>query len=130
MGVTAREYAVLHGAGYAIGQMDDCAGLYCQRDKHLSEPVLSNCFFTTLLSHQWVEEMDSKTTKPVFKASENPSLSMHNVDLQFKYNAELLAISQDYASDNELFLKDFSSAWTKLANADRFDGPAGNLCDY
>ena len=129
MGVTAREYAVLHGAGYAIGQIDDCAGLYCQRDKHLSDPVLSNCFFTTLLSNEWVEVSDNKTGKVEFKAMENPSLSMYKVDLQFKYNAELLAISQDYASDNELFLNDFASAWTKLANADRFDGPAGNLCE-
>ena len=50
MGVTVRDYAVLHGAGYAIGQTNECAGLYCQRDNHLLDPVLSNCFFTVLLS--------------------------------------------------------------------------------
>jgi catalase/peroxidase HPI len=129
MGVTVREYAALHGAGYAIGQTNECYGLYCQRDNHVSDPVLSNCFFTVLLSNEWKEDSNSKTGEMVFKSVGNPNLSMYKVDVQFKYNAELLAISQDYASDNQLFLNNFASAWTKLANADRFDGPFGNLCE-
>ena len=54
---------------------------------------------------------------------------MLRTDLLLRLDAESLAIAQDYAEDNELFLVDFSSAWTKLMQADRFDGPAGNLCD-
>ena len=41
----------------------------------------------------------------------------------------LKVIAEDYASDNNLFLENVASAWTKLANADRFDGPHGNVCD-
>jgi catalase-peroxidase len=42
---------------------------------------------------------------------------------------EFLPIVQLYASENDHFLTMFSAAWTKLMNADRFDGPFGNLCD-
>ena len=31
MGLTKRQYAALHGAGYAMGQSGEkCAGLYCR----------------------------------------------------------------------------------------------------
>jgi len=43
-------------------------------------------------------------------------------------DAELLAIAQSFAYDNQLFMDEFSSAWTKMMIADRFDGPVGNLC--
>merc|ERR1711881_689502 len=39
------------------------------------------------------------------------------------------AAAQDFATDNDLFLDEFAHAWTKVMNADRFDGPAGNLCE-
>jgi catalase (peroxidase I) len=32
------------------------------------------------------------------------------------------------ASDKE-YSEAFAAAWTKLMNADRFDGPLGNVCD-
>ena len=47
-----------------------------------------------------------------------------------RYDPELLAISQEFASDNNYFVTEFSKAWTKLANADRFDGPLGNICSH
>ena len=50
--------------------------------------------------------------------------------LWLRYDPELLAISQEFASDNNFFVMEFSKAWTKLANADRFDGPTGNVCSH
>ncbi len=44
-------------------------------------------------------------------------------------DATLLAIAQDFATDNDVFLKEFAAAWTKVMNADRFSGPASNVCD-
>ena len=41
----------------------------------------------------------------------------------------MAAIAEEYASDEALFLQEFSDAWVKMMNSDRFDGPAGNLCD-
>ena len=128
MGLTAREYTALHGAGYAIGQINECAGLFCQRDSHVSDPVLSNIFFTTLLSNDWREFSDSQSDNMVYRSDENPQLHMYKVDVQFKFNAELLHIAREYASDNQMFVNEFSVAWTKLSNADRFHGPVGNVC--
>jgi catalase-peroxidase len=42
---------------------------------------------------------------------------------------EFKPIVEEYAEDEELFLEVFSAAWTKMMNADRFDGPVGNICD-
>ena len=42
---------------------------------------------------------------------------------------EKQAVAEDYASNDALFLENFEQAWTTLANADRFDGPFGNVCD-
>ena len=55
-------------------------------------------------------------------------LLMYKTDLFLKSDPELLAISQEFASDNTAFLEEFIKAWTILVNADMFDGPAGNLC--
>ena len=41
----------------------------------------------------------------------------------------LLASAQDFAADAALFRAEYRAAWAHLMNADRFDGPAGNLCD-
>ena len=35
---------------------------------------------------------------------------------------------QDYASDGAAVLDDLAAVWTKLMNADRFDGPVSNAC--
>ena len=54
---------------------------------------------------------------------------MYAVDVHFTEESELKTIAKRYGSNNDLYLKNVASAWTKLANADRFDGPTGNLCD-
>ena len=43
------------------------------------------------------------------------------VDLIFGSNSELRAVAEAYAANNEQFLNDFVTAWTKVMQADRFD---------
>merc|ERR1712142_817711 len=132
MGLTQREFTALIGAGYSVGDSGDCDGLFCRRDSFTgSKSVstsLSNIFFKTLLSESWAAYTIPDTGKQMFKA-EGKDLLILGTDYMFRTDAELLAISQDFAADNDLFLTEARAAWTKLANADRFDGPAGNLCD-
>merc|ERR1712099_56492 len=52
MGLTPKEYAALHGAGYALGQVGECAGLFCQRDVQ-PKSALSNIFFKNIVDYQW-----------------------------------------------------------------------------
>lgn len=54
---------------------------------------------------------------------------MNYDDMFLKFDAPMLAIVQEFASDNNLFMNEFRDAWTKLMNADRFDGPVNNLCN-
>lgn len=53
---------------------------------------------------------------------------MTSDDLVIKYNTTWLAVAQEFAADKVGFHDHFASAWTKLMNADRFDGPLRNLC--
>ena len=47
-----------------------------------------------------------------------------------KYYPELRYWVDYYISSaDKAYFSDFSKAWTKLMNADRFDGPLGNVCD-
>ena len=54
---------------------------------------------------------------------------MFSTDLMFKNDPELREATNEYVNNNEKFLDDFAAAWTKLANADRFDGPHRNICN-
>merc|ERR1711970_461125 len=132
MGLTQREFTALIGAGYSVGDPGDCDGLFCRRDSFSGNKSvstsLSNIFFKTLLSESWAAYTVPSTGKEMFKA-EGKDLLILGTDFMFRTDAELLAISQDFAADNDLFLTEVRAAWTRLATADRFDGPAGNLCD-
>ncbi len=88
--------------------------------------VLTNDFFVNLLSMDitWkavdetntvYEGTDRKTGKVKYTAT--------RADLVFGSNAELRAIAEVYAQDDNKakFANDFVAAWTKVMNADRFD---------
>lgn len=89
---------------------------------------LSNGFFQTLLLEQWDEHWAPDRQQMQYKAR-GKELYMLKSDLALRFDPEFSAAAQDYASDNELFLRDFAAAWTRIMNADRFDGPTGNVCD-
>ena len=131
MGLTKVEFAALYAVGYAVGDSTDCDGLYCRRNSFQGSTSVSlsltNIFFHDLLSETWEEYTIPSTGKQVYKAAGKDAL-MLGTDLQFRSDPELLAISQDCQAENDLFLSVAASAWTKLTNADRFDGPTGNVC--
>jgi catalase-peroxidase len=86
---------------------------------------LSNDFFVHLLdmSTKW----SKSTTDGVYEGFDRKSGKLKwtatSVDLLFGSNSELRAIAEVYASSDgkERFLKDFSKAWVKVMNLDRFD---------
>mmetsp|Transcript_24497 Transcript_24497/g.64636 ORF Transcript_24497/g.64636 Transcript_24497/m.64636 type:complete len:704 (-) Transcript_24497:138-2249(-) len=127
MGLSYREFAALHGGGRSLGELHGEGGGF--DGARTSDPTrLSSGYFGMLLAEEWeVYQVPGNGTWQ-YKAK-GKDLLMLGVDLLFRYDAELLAIAQGYASDNGLFLRDFAAAWTKLMNADRFKGPTGNVCD-
>ena len=49
-------------------------------------------------------------------------------DMAILFDPDTKNIAENFASDNAYFLATFARAWKSLMNADRFDGPTGNLC--
>merc|ERR1719483_2075167 len=129
-GLTLREFTVLNGAGYAIG--DTCnEGFFCLRDPVNTTSIsnsLTNIFFTNILSNDWAESTHPESGDIVLKSVEG-NLYMWPTDGMFKSDPELNALTTEYSTDNNLFLSDFSLAWTRLSNIDRYKGPSGNVCN-
>ncbi len=95
-----------------------------------STDVLSNDYFFELLNPDYdfcISNVSQLTPGSSFKAA-GTDIYMLSEDLVMRYNVTWRNVAQVYASDHDLFVKTFASAWTKLMNADRFDGPYKNLC--
>jgi catalase (peroxidase I) len=89
---------------------------------------LSNEYFVTLLNNMWQPYTVPGSGAKEYQAV-GTSLFATPADLGITWDTNTLAIAQDFASDSDLFMSEFVSAWTKLMNIDRFDGPTGNVCD-
>merc|ERR1712070_200266 len=133
MGLTARQLVALFGGVHSVGNQSqpltligpDSTGY--EGSWTTSSTELNNDYFISLASEKW-EPFTAASGKEQYKAA-GKELYAQSQDLMLRYDTEYLAIVQDYAQDSELFLSEFSDAWTSLTNADRFDGPTGNLCD-
>jgi len=89
--------------------------------------TFDNEYFVTLLSETWVPFTVPGSGNQQFKA-QGKELYILPADIALRWDATTLAIAQDFASDNDYFMSEFVSAWTKVMNIDRFDGPVNNLC--
>lgn len=85
-----------------------------------------NDFYNTLLTETW-EEVPGMGGKE-YQAVGKSGVYALDTDLALVWDPEFKAQSELFAQSNELFLEEFGSAWTALMNADRFDGPTGNVC--
>ncbi len=93
--------------------------------------ALGNDFFVNLLdmSTMWKKSKEvAGTYEGVDRNSGKPRWKASSVDLVFGSNSELRAIAEVYAAkDGEAKLvNDFTTAWTKVMNLDRFDVTTGN----
>lgn len=127
MGLSLREYVALVGGGHSLGSKhvhrSGFVGAWTS-----APTLLSNDYFDTLLSETWVS-YTAEGGKPQYKAL-GKELYMLPSDLLLKYDPEMLAIAQEFASDEDVLKRQFASAWTKLMNADRFASSTANLCDH
>eukprot|EP00746_Dinoflagellata_sp_MGD_P148914 gnl/MRDRNA2_/MRDRNA2_81039_c0_seq1.p1 gnl/MRDRNA2_/MRDRNA2_81039_c0~~gnl/MRDRNA2_/MRDRNA2_81039_c0_seq1.p1 ORF type:complete len:709 (-),score=130.49 gnl/MRDRNA2_/MRDRNA2_81039_c0_seq1:194-2320(-) len=114
MGLTLREITALNGGSHSLGK----PGINS----------LSNGFFKVLFNEE-LEQFMSKDGRELYKVA-GKELYFLKSDLFFKYDAELRAIAHEYAEDTVFFLREFSEAWTKIVNADRYVGPLGNSCEH
>ena len=120
--LTAPEMTVLVGGLRALnanfGQSEH--GVFTHRPG-----TLTNDFFVNLLDMgtKW----EASSTEGVFEGRDRATGKIKwtgtRVDLIFGSNSQLRAIAEVYACDDskEAFVKDFTDAWNKVMNLDRFD---------
>jgi catalase-peroxidase len=88
--------------------------------------LLTNDFFTNLLDMSTVWNV-SESTENVYEGRDRstgePKWTATAVDLVFGSNSILRSLAEVYAASDstEKFLADFTKAWTKVMEADRFD---------
>ena len=88
--------------------------------------TLSSDFFTNLLDMN-TEWSAASTSEEVLEGRDRHTGELKwtgtRVDLVFGSNSELRALAEVYACDDaqEVFVRDFVSAWTKVMNLDRYD---------
>merc|ERR1712179_195896 len=119
-GLSMREVIAL-SARLRSGARMKLLGHYGTYTDHMD--TLSNAYFNILLNHTWYEKEPG-----TYEARDGLNLlymlSEDIVLLQDPYKA----IVEEFAFDNKVFLSEFNAAWAKFMNADRSDGPTGNVC--
>jgi catalase-peroxidase len=87
--------------------------------------VLTNDFFVNLLdiSTEWKPAGDANSFEGRDRKTKELRWTGTRVDLIFGSHSELRALAEVYAEADSQpkFVKDFAAAWTKVANADRYD---------
>jgi catalase-peroxidase len=87
--------------------------------------ILSNDFFVNLLdmSVKWGKSASEGIYEGRDRASDQVKWTATPVDLIFGSNSELRAVAEVYAAADgkDKFVQDFSSAWAKVMDLDRFD---------
>jgi len=115
MGLTTAEFTALMGAT-GLGQIPQKYG----GGVRTSNPtVLSTEYYNNLLTKKWMSD------GPAYTANGKTILKP---DILLTAAPEYLAVVQNFASSSDEYLATLKRAWTKVMNADRFDGPTRNVC--
>ncbi len=121
--LTAPEMAVLVGG---LRVLDTNTG-QCQHGVFTNRPgSLTNDFFVNLLDMDTAWHV-SAASEEVFEGHDRQTGELKwtgtRADLVFGSNSELRAYAEVYGCDDaqEMFVRDFVSAWDKVMNLDRFD---------
>jgi catalase-peroxidase len=96
-------------------------GVFTKRPESLTTDFFVNVLDT---STKWEATSASETTfEGRDRRTKEHRWTGTRVDLVFGSNSQLRAIAEVYASDDaqEMFVRDFVAAWTKVMNLDRFD---------
>lgn len=129
LGVTPREWTALMGRR-SLGRHHDMRGGFMGHTE-ATPTVMDNEYFKALLSNDWQSFTNPGTDQDQYRASLEGGDFAYALrsDYLLTLEPQFLTAAQDFAADNDMFLEEFAAAWTKVMNADRFDGPAGNLCE-
>jgi catalase-peroxidase len=126
LGLSVPEMTVLLGGLRVLGAnyKDAPEGVFTTR-----KGQLTNDFFVNLLDNDTFWKVVDTSADEEFigydRGGEHEKWRATRTDLIFGSNSQLRAVAEVYAEsgNEEKFVRDFVSAWTKVMNADRFDVP-------
>jgi len=122
LGLTAPEMTVLVGGMRVLNTNYENSKLGVFTDKPEN---LTNDFFVNLLDMdiKWKPTSDKNLYDGLDRGTNEVKWTATRVDLVFGSNSQLRALTEVYAQDDsqQKFLEDFTKAWNKVMNADRFD---------
>lgn len=124
LGVSPREFTALMGRR-SIGMHS--RGFLGFADQTPYE--LDNEYYKSLLTNSWEKFTVPDTSMMQYRSAPNSGYNVLRSDFLLTLEPSFRTAAQDFAADNDMFLEEFAAAWTKVMNADRFDGPTGNLCE-
>lgn len=110
MGYSDRELVALIGGGHSIGRCHPEASGYTG-PWTFAPTTVSNLYFKELLDNTWTKK---KWDGPEQFEDPTGELMMLPSDMAFLFDADFRKLVVEYANDEEVFMKDFASAWTKL----------------
>ncbi|WP_159982738.1 MULTISPECIES: catalase/peroxidase HPI [unclassified Novosphingobium] len=126
LGLSVPEMTVLVGGLRVLGanHKDAPEGVFTDR-----KGQLTNDFFVNLLDNDTFWKVVDESADEEFigydRGGKQEKWRATRTDLIFGANSQLRAVAEVYAEvgNEEKFVRDFVSAWTKVMNADRFDLP-------
>jgi catalase-peroxidase len=106
-----------------MARMKYIDGTWSKKGSTLNE--VTNDYFNVLLNDMWTPVQGPSGMQYV---NSDGTRYMTPADMRILWNPTYKNVAQNFASDSMEFLKHFKSGWVKMMNADRYDGPTGNLC--
>lgn len=121
LGLSLIEYVALQGRPRTVEYMNFLG----YSGSYTTELTLSNSFTKALLQENWNATGVTGIYGDEYVLDE---MYLTAYDMALINDTDFLSVVEELANNDELFFSTFTTAWTKLMNSDRFDGPVENLC--
>lgn len=128
MGLTPRERVALAGI-LRSPSLQRAAGYTDSWNAGGSPSKLTHDYFKVLMDNAWEPTKSAAGVDEYRAVASKPQRFMTPSDEGIRTTPEFAAAAREFAANELRFLQALAAAWVRIMNADRFDGPAGNVCD-